>query len=69
MKITAEFHEGKLYLLYQNEVENIALETIGDHHGIYFDSIPIGNGLYLKFNREGPFYGWEILSSKGDERE
>lgn len=65
MKITVEFHKDKLYLPCQDEVEHIALEVIGDHRQIYFDPIPIGNGLYLKFDRDEPFYGWEILNTFG----
>ena len=43
MKITFELSKGKLVCPYQDEAENVALKTLGNHHNIYFDPIPIND--------------------------
>ena len=57
--------DGKLYLPYQGDAENIALETMDDNRKIYFDPIPLTDKLYLKHDRESN-YGWEILAREDD---
>lgn len=65
MKLTVNLvvKEGRLFLPFQNEVENVALETVGSHHGIYRNAIPLTDNLYLKYDRESRC-GWEILAKE-----
>lgn len=51
-EFTVYLKDGVLMIPIQSEVENIALTTVGNHHGIYFDEIPLNDNLYLKFDRE-----------------
>lgn len=50
--------DGKFYMPVQSEVEYIAIETLGSRGNIYFDSIPLTDSLYLKW--DGKLRGWEI---------
>lgn len=50
VEITLKLVNGKLQAPYQNEVENLALETIGTTEDIYFEEIPINDNFYLKFD-------------------
>jgi len=36
----------------QNEVENIAVSTMGTHESIYFDRVPLNEKLYLKYDHK-----------------
>lgn len=58
--------DGKLYLPYQGDAENIALETMDDDRRIYFDPIPLVDNLYLKYDRKSN-YGWEVLVKKEED--
>jgi hypothetical protein len=53
LKITIYLLEdGRLVTPYQNEIENLALETMNTHERIYFDKIIVNEELFFKFNRE-----------------
>lgn len=62
MRVTLEIKDGRLYLPYQDEVEALALETMGTHHKIYFEPIPIRLGdkckLYIMYAKD--LGGWEV---------
>jgi len=50
VEVTLRLVNGKLQAPYQNEIENIALETVGTTEDIYFKEIPINDNFYLKFD-------------------
>ena len=49
-EITLRLINGKLQAPYQNEVENLALETVGTTESIYFEEVPINDSFCLKFD-------------------
>ena len=49
IELTARVVGGNITFPYQNEIENLALETIGSSEDIYFEKIPITKNLYVEF--------------------
>lgn len=43
MKLTFELSNGKLVCPYQDEIENLALETLDDCSDIYFTPTPVND--------------------------
>jgi len=52
VEVTLRLVNGKLQAPYQNEIENIALETMGTTEDIYFEEIPIDDNFCLKFDND-----------------
>lgn len=50
IKLTTYIVDGKITFPYQNEVENLALETIGSSENIFFEKIPITKDLYIEYS-------------------
>lgn len=51
IELTARVIDRNITFPYQNEVENLALETIGTSENIYFGYIPITKNLYVKHSQ------------------
>lgn len=51
IELTAHVIDGDITFPYQNEIENLALETIGTSENIYFGYIPITKDLYVKYSQ------------------
>ena len=51
IELTARVIDGNITFPYQNEVENLALETVGTSENIYFEYIPITKNLYVKYSQ------------------
>ncbi len=51
VQLTMFLKDGLLLVPVQNEVENLALETVGTHRSIYFDKTPINEELYLLYDK------------------
>lgn len=62
VEITLRLVNGKLQAPYQNEVENIAIETMGTHEDIYFARVPINDKFYLKWDDNT--YAWMLRKRK-----
>lgn len=63
----AVLHNGKIYLPLEDEVQDIALEMVGSYDRMYFDPIPLSNGLCLKYDKESP-HGWELRTENGKQK-
>ena len=51
-KYTVHRRDGIETVPCQNEVENIAILTMGTHESIYFDRVPVNKKLYLKYDHK-----------------
>ena len=51
IELTTRIIDGKITFPHQNEVENLALETIGTSEDIYFEKIPITKDLYVEYSQ------------------
>ena len=58
IRLTAFVKNNRIFLRYQNEVENLALDSLGTHENIYFDETPVTDRFSVKFNREENV--WEL---------
>ena len=61
--LTARVIDGNITFPYQNEVENLALETVGTSENIYFGYIPITKDLYVRYSQTKKTW---VLRLKGD---
>jgi hypothetical protein len=50
----------ELIIPVQSDVENIAIETTGLHHNIYFDFIPLCKNIFLKWTEK--LKGWKVIT-------
>jgi hypothetical protein len=51
IELTTRIADGNITFPYQNEIENLALETIGTSENIYFRYIPITKDLYVRYSQ------------------
>ncbi len=58
IELTIRVEKGKVTFPYQNEVENLALETIGTQDNIYFEPTPLTDEFYVE--REEGYDGWVL---------
>jgi hypothetical protein len=50
-QITFLIYRAMVVATIQSEVEQLALNTLGTHHGIFFDPIPLSNSHYLQWDK------------------
>jgi len=65
IELTARIVNGNVVFPYQNEVENLALETIGTHESIYSEPVPMTDDFCLVWN--DPEKGWVL--EKADDKD
>lgn len=58
-KLTFKIIDDKLIAPFQHEIENLALKTLGTHHDIYFDYIPLTTEYGLMWSNEKN--GWILI--------
>lgn len=51
IELTTRIVDGNITFPYQNEIENLALETIGSSEDIYFRYIPVTKNLYVRYSQ------------------
>ena len=61
IRLTAFVRNNKVLFPYQNEIENLALDSVGSHENIYFDETPVTDRFSVKYDRAEN--AWELKTN------
>ena len=67
IRLTAFVRANKVYFPYQNEIENLSLDSVGSHKNIYFDETPLTDHYSVKYNKEEK--SWELITNALDDKQ
>ena len=63
--LEARFVRGKFVFTNKHEIEKLALDVFGYSENIYFEEIPIGDNIILKYDGDY-FFGWVLETLNSD---